>query len=68
MLASDAEPQSEGGNVTVSVEYYFCDEGNFWNSTVSGADLDPTVAFTLCTESIDGAIEVRGSCMPFIFR
>ncbi|CBJ32402.1 adhesin-like protein [Ectocarpus siliculosus] len=57
ILASNAEPQSEGGDVTISVEYYFCDEGNFWNSSVSGADLDPTVACTLCTESIDGAIE-----------
>ncbi|CBJ33129.1 asn/thr-rich large protein family protein [Ectocarpus siliculosus] len=57
ILASNTEPQSEGGDVTVGVEYYFCDEGNFWNSSVSGADLDPTVACTLCTESIDGAIE-----------
>ncbi|CAB1104673.1 unnamed protein product [Ectocarpus sp. CCAP 1310/34] len=57
ILASDAEPQSEGGDVTVSVEHYLCDEGSFWNSSVSGADLDPTVACKLCTESIDGAVE-----------
>ncbi|CAM9574874.1 unnamed protein product, partial [Ectocarpus sp. 12 AP-2014] len=57
ILASDGEPKSEGGNITVSVEYYLCDEGNFWNSSVSGVDLDPTVACTLCTESIDGAVE-----------
>ncbi|CAM9587167.1 unnamed protein product [Ectocarpus fasciculatus] len=57
ILASDAEPQSEGGDITINVEYYFCDEGNFWNSSVSGEDRDPTVACTLCTESIDGAVE-----------
>lgn len=70
-LESDFARESEDSQQTFDVKFFLCPEGNVWTSGLSDGDVDvdSADACNLCTDVIQGAMEVmpRALFQPYPF-